>query len=105
MPILAAALALNGTWEPVPRALRPRLARFASRPGEVRFADPDGAARLLAAGEVSEIVLLWRAVLRAGPGLPGLAAPFDFPSGELRRRFRIVSMKPVPSGIFLRLTD
>ena len=98
MAILGAALSLNGTWEPVPRSRRAALARLASRPEAVLFAAPAEAAPFFERGEVSEVVVLWKAALKAGPDLPGLAAPFAPPAGKPRLSFRLEKIAPTSGG-------
>jgi len=99
--ILAAALSLNGVWEPLSPARRRALATAVPKKegAALCFATPDEAARLLEAGQVSGLVLLWRAVLHGAPGAAGLALPFRPPEGRARLVFRLLSVAPAPKGL------
>ena len=94
--ILAGAISLNGVREILPPKRQLALARFSSAPERVLFPTPEEAALHLATGAVSEIVLLWRAGLKASADGAGFAASFLPPGGEPRMTFRLVSVTPAP---------
>ncbi len=95
---LAAALSLNGVWEPLSPARRRALSAAVPEEKDLCFATPDETARLLEAGRVSGLVLLWRSEVKGAPGAPGLAAPFRLPKGA-RLVFRLLSVAPAAKGI------
>ena len=94
--VLLAALSLDGKMvRPGPRA---KALLLRSAPSGT-FATPARAAAWLAAGEVSEVVLLWKAEIVLGPRRR-LASPFLPPDGK-RSRFRLASARETPEGMLV----
>lgn len=95
--VLLAALSLDGSV--VRPGARARALLLREAPSGL-FAPPARAAALLAAGEVYEIVALWRPEVVLGPRRR-LASPFLPPDGK-RSRFRLASARETPEGMLAR---